>query len=284
MVKILDSSEKRIIFLDVDGTLINYDLKLPDSAKEAVEKARSRGNQVYLCTGCSPSEIRARGIDIELDGIISGNGSYIESKGEVIFYKTMTLQQVDHIIDWCTKRDLCFHFETNSGMFACKGYERDARKAEFQYRFGKDAIMPSDYKWEPDSDMFLNEDMRRTDVNKADFIMHSFKDHLDSIEEFPDLQPGYWGGQGEMAIFGDLGIKGVSKKRGVEMLLEHIGADRKDTMGFGDAKSDLPMFEAVNIKVAMGNGGYECKKAADYVTDDVNDNGLYNAFRHFGLI
>jgi Predicted hydrolases of the HAD superfamily len=34
----------------------------------------------------------------------------------------------------------------------------------------------------------------------------------------------------------------------------------------------------------MGNGGPECKAAADYVTTDVNDNGLENAFRHLGLI
>ena len=38
---------------------------------------------------------------------------------------------------------------------------------------------------------------------------------------------------------------------------------------------------------AMGvkyNGGAEIKEAADYITDDVNEDGLYNAFKHLGLI
>ena len=34
----------KIIFLDVDGTLINYETKCPDSAKEAVEQARKCHN------------------------------------------------------------------------------------------------------------------------------------------------------------------------------------------------------------------------------------------------
>ena len=36
--------------------------------------------------------------------------------------------------------------------------------------------------------------------------------------------------------------------------------------------------------VALGSGGPEAKAAADYVTDDVDKDGLYNAFVHLGLI
>ena len=40
----------------------------------------------------------------------------------------------------------------------------------------------------------------------------------------------------------------------------------------------------VAIEVAMGNGGFEIKEAADYITDDVNEDGLYNAFKYLKLI
>jgi hydroxymethylpyrimidine pyrophosphatase-like HAD family hydrolase len=36
--------------------------------------------------------------------------------------------------------------------------------------------------------------------------------------------------------------------------------------------------------VAMGNAGEETKAAADYITDDVENDGLWKAFKHFGLI
>ena len=59
----------KIVFLDVDGTLINYETKCPDSAKKAVELARANGHKVYICTGCSKAEIEHRDLP-ELDGMI----------------------------------------------------------------------------------------------------------------------------------------------------------------------------------------------------------------------
>ena len=67
----------KIVFLDVDGTLINYETKCPDSAKEAVELARKNGHKVYICTGCSKAEIEQRDLP-ELDGMIGGNGSSLK--------------------------------------------------------------------------------------------------------------------------------------------------------------------------------------------------------------
>ena len=59
---------------------------------------------------------------------------------------------------------------------------------------------------------------------------------------------------------------------------------QEDTISFGDAKVDLSMFECCGFNVAMGNGGPEIKEAADYITNDVNEDGLYNAFKYLKLI
>ena len=45
--------ERKIIFLDVDGTLVDYEGRLPSSAARAVRDARANGHRVYLCTGRS---------------------------------------------------------------------------------------------------------------------------------------------------------------------------------------------------------------------------------------
>lgn len=58
----------KIVFLDVDGTLIDYEAKMPDSAKLAVDQARANGHKVYICTGCSKAEILQRNL-CELDVI-----------------------------------------------------------------------------------------------------------------------------------------------------------------------------------------------------------------------
>ena len=67
-------------------------------------------------------------------------------------------------------------------------------------------------------------------------------------------------------------------------MLEHLGVSKEDTIAFGDAKVDIPMFEACGYSVAMGSGGEECKDAADYITDDVDNDGLYKAFEYLNLI
>ncbi|MBK8447029.1 MAG: HAD hydrolase family protein [Micropruina sp.] len=59
---------------------------------------------------------------------------------------------------------------------------------------------------------------------------------------------------------------------------------RDDLIGFGDARSDLELFAACGTSVAMGNAPDEVKAAATLVTDDVDENGLANAFVRLGLI
>ena len=67
-------------------------------------------------------------------------------------------------------------------------------------------------------------------------------------------------------------------------MLEYLHADVADTIAFGDAKVDIPMLEYCGYGVAMGSGGDEIRAMADYVTGDVDQNGLYDAFEKLGLL
>lgn len=87
-----------------------------------------------------------------------------------------------------------------------------------------------------------------------------------------------------MVLFGDVGVKGIDKGHAIDVLLDYLHASLEDTFAFGDAKVDIPMLEYCKVGVAMNSGGDEIKAMADYVTDDVDQDGLYKAFVHFGLI
>ena len=58
----------KFIFIDVDGTLVDYENNLPDSAVEAIRLARKNGHKVYICTGRSRAEVYQSIWDIGLDG------------------------------------------------------------------------------------------------------------------------------------------------------------------------------------------------------------------------
>ena len=76
----------------------------------------------------------------------------------------------------------------------------------------------------------------------------------------------------------------IRKSHAIDELLKHIDGKIEDTIAFGDAKIDIPMFEYCAVGVAMGNGGEEIKAMADFVTDAVAEDGLFHAFQRLGLI
>ena len=276
--------ERKVIFIDVDGTLVDYENVLPASAKEAIVKARKNGHRVYICTGRSKAEVYDEIWNIGLDGMIGANGGYIEDQGQVILDLMLTYDECKHIVDWLKKRNLEFYLESKNGLFGSENFEERGEPViqEYSRRKGKDHAETMRVR-DAFPDMIFNAPLYRDDVSKISFILNSYQDHLDSIKAFPDLKCSTWGGKGEMALFGDIGVKDVTKAYAIEKLLEHIGADKEDTIAFGDAKVDIPMLEYCQIGVAMASGGEEIKAMADMVTDGVDEDGLYKAFVRLGL-
>lgn len=277
--------KQKIIFIDVDGTLLNYENVLPKSAETAIRKARANGHRVYICTGRSKAEVYDEIWKIGLDGMIGGNGSYVEDNGHVVMHQLITAEQCRHIVDWLKARNLEFYLESNNGLFASEHFEEkgDPVIKIYQQRKGKENASQATVR-SVFPEMIYGGELYRDDVNKVSFILNHYQDHLDSITEFPDLKAGTWGGKGEIALFGDLGVKDITKAHAINELLKYLGASIEDTLAFGDAKVDIPMLEYCAIGVAMASGGDEIKAMADYVTDGVDEDGLYHAFEHFGLI
>ena len=275
----------KILLIDIDGTLVDYENRLPASAVEAVRRARAKGHRVYLCSGRSKAENKQEIWDMGIDGYIGGNGSYVESDGTVVMHQLITADQCRRIVDWLNARGLEFYLESNNGLFASPTFKDVAVQvmAEYSRRKGREMSGDLDYR-QAFPGMIWEGKLYRSDLNKISYVLHSYQDHLDARAAFPEMQHGTWGGAGETALFGDMGVKDVTKAHAVETLLAHLGAEKADTIAFGDAKVDIPMFEACALGVAMGSGGEEIKTAADYVTTDVDKDGLYNAFVHLGLI
>ncbi|BAH81879.1 Cof-type HAD-IIB family hydrolase [Streptococcus dysgalactiae] len=277
----------KVIFLDVDGTLVDYDNRIPVSAVKAIRQARDNGHKVYVSTGRSRAEMQPEIWDIGIDGMIGGNGSYVEDQEEVIMHQLISKEESKHIVDWLHARGLEFYLESNNGLFASENFREAARPVLREYSLRKGKTKEEVKNQEAEDalhGLIYGGELYRDDLNKVSFILSDYQDHLDSIEEFPELEAHTWGGRGETALFGDLGVKNITKAHAIEVLLKHLEADRKDTIAFGDAKIDIPMLEYCEVGISMGNGGPEILAMADMVTDDVEEDGLYNAFKKLGLL
>ena len=78
--------------------------------------------------------------------------------------------------------------------------------------------------------------------------------------------------------------KGGGKMVGIQRYLDSIGATRDEIIAFGDGHNDAEMLRYAGIGVAMGNAEDDTKAVADYVTADIDDDGIAKALEHFGLI
>lgn len=275
----------KIIFLDVDGTLVDYENRIPASAVNAVRAARRNGHSLYISTGRSKSEVYQEIWDIGWDGMIGGNGSYVEDNGHVVSHQCLSGEQCMQIVDWLRGRGLEYYLESNEGLFGSSGFEERGKRVIREYakrkgESGADTLTVRDMY----PSMIFNTGLYRDDLNKISFILESYEDFQEAQNRFPDLQAGVWGGRGEEALFGDFGLKNINKALAIEKLLCYLGRDVRDTVAFGDAKVDIPMLKYCAFGVAMGNGGPEIKAAADYITGDVDKDGIQDAFRYLGLI
>ena len=278
---------RKIIFLDVDGTLVDYHNRIPESAIRAIRQARENGHLVYVCTGRSRAEMQPELWEIGLDGMIGGNGSYVEHQGKVVMHQLISKGDAKAVVDWLHGRGLEFYLESNNGLFASENFSERARETMKIYAMNRGKTAEEVAHQEVEDvlhGLVFDGELYRDDLNKISFVLDSYQDHLDSKYAFPQLVANTWGGRGETALFGDLGVKDIDKAHAIDVLLEHLGAKKEDTIAFGDAKIDIPMLEYCAVGVAMGNGGAEILAMADMVTDDVEHDGLYNAFEKLGLL
>lgn len=277
----------KLIFTDVDGTLYDYDGNLAPSTIEAIKKTRANGNKVILVTGRSKAENRQELWDIGFDGMIGGNGSYIEIDNKVIFHNHLSLVQCTHIVDWCHKNNIEFILETNNGLFFSEHFAEKAITSLRKYAIGKGASTEEASNltaYDVYHGYIENGNLYRDDVNKVSFPLNSNVDLEKVKNEFKDMKIGCWGGKAQSSLFGDITVNNIDKGKAIEKVLNYLNIDVKDTYAIGDATIDIPMLKYCNIGITFSSGGEDVKQIADYVTDDVANDGFYKAFDHFELI
>ena len=83
--------------------------------------------------------------------------------------------------------------------------------------------------------------------------------------------------QSDMA---EICLKGVDKGSGIKTILSYYGEERKSSVGVGDGANDIEMIEYAGLGIAMGNADECLKVKADWISSDVEQDGLRNAIKH----
>lgn len=275
----------KILFIDIDGTLLNYEYQLPLSAKEAVLKAKENGHKVVLCTGRSFPEIVDEVWSVKPDGFIGGNGAYVEYDNEVLFHKVIPYKETRRVLDYLKERRLEYFVECNEGLIASEDFKTIGDRLIKIFALNKGLNNPDEQTIEKlFPTMQFKGETCRDDLNKISYCLNSLSDFEEMKKLFPEFDHYVWGNDKTKAVFADVRIKDLNKASGVEVVLDHLDMKTEDAIGFGDAKIDKSLLKKCGYGVAMKRAPESLKEIADYVTDDVDNDGLYKAFEYLNLI
>ncbi|WP_160725608.1 HAD family hydrolase [Bacillus sp. USDA818B3_A] len=278
---------KKIIFLDIDGTLMNDNGVIPESAALAVRKARENGHLVFICTGRSRNIIFPEIIEVGFDGIIGAAGGYIEIGDNILFHEKIKKENVQHLVEFFDTHEIDFFLESNEGTFSSKNAKKRMLSDIERYLLDK-----PDFKEEiekgfmPFYEMLIEgEELIRENVNKIVFFGSDslpFERIAQEFESIFTIIPN------TVSAFkkdgGELSILGINKSTAIMKVIEHFNIRKEHTFAYGDSLNDLEMLEYVQYGIAMGNAHEAVKKVADDVTESHDQNGIYNSFKKYGLI
>lgn len=276
---------RRAIFLDIDGTLVDDHAVVPDSAREAVRRARANGHLVFLCTGRSMAEVFDGILDVGFDGVIAAAGGYVEVGGEVLLHQTIPVEQVRRVTAFFRDHGTEYLLEANAGLFGSDGFVTRVRELVLGGVTDEDVLAQLERAVGPFLDTVqVPADPARTDINKIAFLhspvtLDEVRAALgDTFTVIPGTVPLFGPNSGELSL------PGVHKATAIAALLEDLGMDVADTIAYGDGHNDLEMLQHVAVGVAMGNAVPELKAVADEITADVDEDGLLLSFRAHLLI
>lgn len=271
--------KKHAVFLDIDGTLVNFDGTIPKSTIEALQRARENGHQLVICTGRSRFQISKALLSYGFDGIVCAAGACVEHCGHEVFHTYIPEEKRRELTEFLTKENITFDMQAANGIVLNNFSKRGLIQHFEQLGMDEDRFKWVVGKMEVRDDVWNNPFEEKAVYYDAPFSLSEMQEKIG-----PYFQVVGFSFENSDGFSGEIGIAGVTKATGMERYLKEIGLSREDSIGIGDGPNDFEMVEYAGVGVAMGNAIPELKEKADYVTSRITEDGIANAFAHLGLI
>lgn len=250
-------------FFDIDGTLLSFDThKMPPSTARALAALRERGVLTIVSSGRSYTEMGPE--------IATGFDAYVTFNGQLCFDKDGAFRSLP--IDEADVRTIVGMAEEGAFDVLIAQEKRSFASARGPRVRAVEEHVGLTYE--------VDDTARAFDAPVYQFCAfvprEGERQILDATRGVAVTRWCDW--------FCDVVPASGGKAYGVRAALERYGLSPEEAIAFGDGENDLSMFEVVGTAVAMGNAWDSVKARADYVTDAVDADGIWNACRHFGLI
>lgn len=254
---------KKIVFFDIDGTLLDGDKKLPDSAKDAIHTLQKNGIYTAIATGRAPFMVSPLLEELNIDSYVSFNGQYVVFENEMIASNSINTEILKDIEESASKHEHALvYLNENTLKTNAKNNER-VRKSLGSLKMAYPGYDPEFYI--------------KRDIYQA--LLFTKENEAEYLHAFSEISFIRWH---ELSL--DIIPKGGSKARGIRQLIARLGFRMEDVYAFGDGLNDIEMLQEVGTGVAMGNAHDIVKEHADFVTADVENDGIVKGLKEVGLL
>ena len=248
---------KKVLFFDIDGTLLNSELKIPEGVKKELKRLKDAGHYLFVASGRPLAFISNQIIEAGFDSFVLCNGAHVELNHKIIFENRIPYEKVIGLMKMLESVDCEYNYETATDCYIDLAYHNfieffkicDIRHEKLITNFDKEEVMHRTLKIE----------------------INAKKDHDKIIDYIADKF--YFDHHGTANSF-EICALDTSKATGVEKVLEHLKIDKDHSYAFGDGLNDLEMIKYVGHGIAMKNAVDQLKEVADEVIGHVDENGL----------
>lgn len=254
---------KEIAFFDIDNTLLSHSTHcVPQSTINALKKLKSLGKKCFIATSRSYVEITNLPKEVMelMDGFICEGGAKVIYHDEVI---------IRHVMDEPSKNRLIQLIRDHHLAYRYCGLDIHINYLDHEDEFASKRFYEL-YEMVPEVIPYTTQPLTH-------ILFYCFDDMLahQIINEIPRLEVIRIG-----EVF-DVTDKDVTKGSALKQICHHFNVPLANTVCFGDSANDIEMIKAAGLGIAMGNGNKSVQRFANYVTSDIDDNGIYNACVYF---
>ncbi|QPC48354.1 Cof-type HAD-IIB family hydrolase [Mangrovibacillus cuniculi] len=255
---------KKIVFFDIDGTLLDHDKKVPTSTKDSISILQENCIYTAIATGRAPFMYPLLRQELSIESFVSFNGQYVVFEGEEIYTNPLDKEELTRLIDVCNQKNHPLVYMTHESMKANEANHSFIKESMSSLKF--------DYP-EVDPNFYQGRDILQTLLFCTEEDDEFYRSH------FPEFHFIRWH---PLAL--DVLPKGGSKAEGIKKFIEKAGFEMENVYAFGDALNDLEMLETVGTGIAMGNASDYVKSFANHVTTPVDQDGIRNGLVTVGLL
>ena len=267
----------KILFTDIDGTLLNDKKEIPDVNRKAIERLIKEGHKIVLTTGRALSGTvgQADKLGLTFDGcyIIAFNGAeiYDSYRKETLYKCTIPMDTTARIFKICEEQKVHVQTYDNKYVLAKENnayLERYCREIVCESKI--DGELPYSLKEEPSKLLLLSYDDHDKLYEMQRLILEAEGETVDA----------FFSSKGLLEVV----LKGTNKGAAIHRLCNLLNIPLEHSVGAGDGNNDIPLLETAYVGAAMKNAVDQVKKAADYVTErDNNEGGLAEIIEKFIL-